>query len=108
MKKPSKVIFASYELEKSFYSLDEDDFLRKSITKGIRDLKANAFSGIQIPKRLFPKEYVKKYKINNLWKYNLPKGWRLLYTLTADNEIELVSVILEWLDHKQYERRFNY
>ncbi|MDP2906781.1 MAG: hypothetical protein Q8O03_02475 [Nanoarchaeota archaeon] len=108
MIKPSKVVFINDELEESYNSLKEGDFVKKAITRAIRDLKQNAFSGIQIPKRLIPKEYIRKYGINNLWKYDLPKGWRLLYTVTADNEVELISAILEWFDHKEYEKRFKY
>jgi hypothetical protein len=54
-------------------------------------LKENPFCGIAIPKRLIPKIYKRKYGINNLWKYNLPG-----------------ALILEWLSHKEYERRFKY
>lgn len=108
MKKPSRVVFISDKLEESFYALDETDFLRKAIIKAIKDLRVNAFCGTQIPKRIFPKEYVKKYHINNLWKYDLPKGWRLIYTVTPENEVELISAILEWFDHKDYEKRFKY
>ena len=108
MIKPSKVVFISDELEKDFNSLKEDDFIKKGLIRAIKDLKENAFCGIQIPKRLFPKEYVQKYNVNNLWKYDLPKGWRLLYTITPENEVELISAILEWTDHKGYERRFGY
>lgn len=108
MIKPSKVVFISDELEEDYNSLKEDDFLKKSINKAIKDLKVNAFVGIQVPKRLIPKQYIRKYKINNLWKYNLPKGWRLLYTVTAENEVELISAILEWFDHKDYEKKFKY
>ncbi len=43
---------------------------------------------------MIPKEYIKKYKIDNLWKYNLPNAWRLLYTIKG-NEVMIVSVILE-------------
>ena len=108
MIKPSKVKFISDELEKDFNSLKDDDFIKKAIIRAIQDLKENAFCGIQIPKKLFPKEYVQKYGIKNLWKYDLPKGWRLLYTITAENEVELISAILEWFSHKDYERRFGY
>jgi len=108
MMKPSKVVFISQELEKSFNSLPNNDPIKKAIIRAIKDLKRNAFSGIQIPKRLFPKEYVKKYEINNLWKYDLPKGWRLLYTVIGENEVQIISAILEWFDHKEYERRFGY
>ncbi|MEK6891228.1 MAG: hypothetical protein AABX03_03760 [Nanoarchaeota archaeon] len=108
MIKPSRVKFISLELENEFNSLSEDDFIKKSIKRAINDLKKNAFCGIQIPKRLFPVEYVKKYEITNLWKYDLPNGWRLLYTITVENRIELLSIFLEWMSHKDYERRFNY
>jgi len=70
-------------------------------------LEENVFIGIQIPKRLIPKYYLQNYLIKNLWKYNLPNGWRLLYSIIGE-EIMIISVILEWLDHKKYERRFKY
>jgi len=108
MIKPSTVVFIDEKLENSFNSLKDEDPIKKSIVSAIRELKKNAFSGIQVPKNLIPKEYIKKYGIKNLWKYDLPKGWRLLYTITADNEVELISAILEWFDHQEYERRFNY
>ena len=62
MIKPSKVVFISDELEKGYYSLKEGDFLKKAITRAIKGLKENAFCGIQVPKRLIPKEYIRKYK----------------------------------------------
>lgn len=108
MIKPSKVKFISEKLEKSYNSLSNEDPIKKSIIRAVKDLKQNAFSGIQIPKRLFPKEYVVNYNIKNLWKYDLPKGWRLLYTVTSDNEVELISAILDWFDHKNYNRLFRY
>ena len=73
MIKPSKVVFISQELEDDFNSLKDDDPIKKSMIRAIQDLKENAFSGIQVPKRLIPKEYIQKYRINNLWKYDLPK-----------------------------------
>ena len=108
MKKASKVVFIEDKLETTFYSLKNDDPIKKSLIRAIKDLKANAFSGIQIPKRLIPKSYIRKYGLNNLWKYDLPQGWRLLYTVTAENEVELISAILEWFNHKDYEKRMNY
>lgn len=108
MIRPSRVVFVSRELEDSFNELKGTDWLKKSIIHAIRHIQKNAFAGIQIPKRLFLREYVQKYTITNLWKYDLPRGWRLLYTVTADNEVELLAAILDWCDHKLYERRFRY
>ena len=105
---PSIVTFISDELEKDFNKLSDNDFVKKSIRNAITELKQNAFCGIQIPKRIIPPEYIQKYAVKNLWKYDMPKGWRLIYTVTADNEVELISAILEWFDHKDYERRFKY
>jgi len=108
MIKSSKVKFVSEELRRNFDSLGEDDPIKKSMKRAIEDLRRNVFFGIQLPKRLFPTEYVRKYKINNLWKYDLPNAWRLLYTVTVEGDVELVSAILDWFSHKDYERKFNY
>ena len=106
--KPSEIVFADDRLENEFYKLDEDNELRKYIERAIKDIQINAFCGIQIPKRLFPAEYIKKYKINNLWKYDFPDGWRLIYTITTPNKVEIISIILEWFDHKEYDKKFGY
>jgi len=46
--------------------------------------------------------------IDNLRKYDLPNGWRLIYTVKG-NSVEMVAVILEWsASHKKYEKRFGY
>jgi len=79
----------------------------KFVNRAINDIKENPFCGIAIPKRLIPKIYVKKYGINNLWKYNLPGAWRLLYSIVG-NHVKILAIILEWLSHKEYERRFKY
>lgn len=108
MIKKSKVVFISEKLEKTFDSIPESELLKKNIKKAIENLKENALAGIRIPKRLFPNEYIIKYNITNLWKYDLPDGWRLIYTLVSPNKVEILSVILEWFNHKDYERKFHY
>jgi Txe/YoeB family toxin of Txe-Axe toxin-antitoxin module len=95
-------------LQENFNSLSEDDPIKKSIRRAIKDLQDNAFFGIQLPKRLIPREYILKYNVKNLWKYGLPQGWRLIYTITAENEVQLISAILDWYSHPEYERRFHY
>lgn len=106
--RPSEVVFADDNVEKDFLSLSKDNEIRKYIQRAIIDIKQNAFCGIPIPKRLIPKEYIQKYDIQNLWKYDLPDGWRLVYAITTRNKVEIISVILEWFNHSDYERRFNY
>jgi len=85
----------------------EDPQLYKFLERATNDLKENHLCGIKIPKKYWPKDYVKKYSIDNLWKYDLPNAWRLIYTIVKD-ELKIVAVILEWFDHKKYDRRFGY
>ena len=58
-------------------------------------------------KRQIPRTYIRKYGIENLWKDNLPNAWRLVYSV-AGSEVEIITILLEWFPHKEYERRFNY
>lgn len=106
--KPSAVVFANENIEKEFNNLPDNDEIKKYIKRAIYDIKQNAYCGIQIPKRLIPKIYIQKYNINNLWKYDLPDGWRLVYAITTPNKVEILTLILEWFSHPEYERRFNY
>lgn len=82
-------------------------YLVKIIDKGIVKLKRDREAGKRIPKRLIPGEYVAKYNLSNLWKLNLDRYWRMIYTIVGD-EIRLVSIIIEVLDHKRYDRKFGY
>jgi Txe/YoeB family toxin of Txe-Axe toxin-antitoxin module len=111
MKLPSKIRFVDKNLLEFFEKLKDskgdEKKLYEFLVRAFKDIENNAFCGIQIPKKLIPKEYVKKYGVKNLWKYNLPNAWRLLYSIEA-SEILVLSIILEWLSHKDYERRFNY
>ena len=86
---------------------DENPQLFKFLERATNDLKENPFCGIKIPKNLWPNEYVKKYSIDNLWKYDLPNAWRLIYTISKD-QVKILAIILEWFDHKDYEIRFGY
>ncbi|MBU4283973.1 MAG: type II toxin-antitoxin system YoeB family toxin, partial [Nanoarchaeota archaeon] len=87
-KKPIYVTFSNKKLESNFESLKKGKFQDKQlynfIEKAIKDLKKDPASGIKIPKKLWPKIYIQKYKITNLWKYDLPNGWRLVYTIKTD------------------------
>ncbi len=106
-----KVVFADEKLKQAFEKLKEtrteDRRLFAWLNRAFDDLKKDPFCGIQIQRRLIPKEYVRKHGIDNLWKYDLPNAWRLVYSV-AKHEVVILSIIIEWLDHKNYERRFGY
>lgn len=108
MERDKFVAFADEKVKEAAQLLKkEDPELYKFIERAIEDLKKDTFCGTSIPKKLIPKIYIKKYNIDNLWKYDLPGAWRLLYSVAGD-KVKIVAIILEWLDHKEYERRFGY
>ena len=111
LERVKKVAFIDSSLKKAFEELQsgkhEDKQLAEFIQRAINDLKENPLCGIKIPSGLWPKEYIKKYGIDNLRKYDLPDGWRLLYTLRG-NDVEIISILIEWLNHTEYERAFKY
>ncbi len=110
MKLKSKIKFADEKVKQSFEQLKnqtEENWLYQSLIKAFNELEFNAFIGLQIQKSKIPKIYFKKYGINNCWKMNLPNGWRLIYSIGRDDVIVL-SIVLEWFNHKEYEKRFAY
>ncbi len=106
---PSEIIWETPSLKENFYKLkDADLVLFKQISSALDSIEENAFSCIQVPKKLIPK----KWQIySNLWKYDLPKGWRLFYTVAPPDQpgkVVVLAIILEWMSHKEYERLFKY
>jgi|SRR3989344_3014902 len=108
VKSADGVAFAEDNLENAFNSLAVNSPLKNSINKAIKDLKENIFCGEQIKKERIPKDYVRRYKINNLWWYPLSNAWRLVYSVVNPNNIEILAVIIDYSNHKDYERKFGY
>jgi len=77
------------------------------IDGAIKELSSDREAGRKIPRILWPREYVQKYGVTNLWKYNLDSYWRLVYTITG-TEIEMFLICLDFMPHPQYERKFGY
>jgi len=85
----------------------EAKYLLKLVNKGIAKIATRITAGKKVPKKLWPKEYVRKYGITNLWKLNLDCYWRMTYTIVGD-QVELFGIVLEVMDHKKYDRKFGY
>ncbi|HIJ10484.1 TPA: hypothetical protein HA278_00375 [Candidatus Woesearchaeota archaeon] len=106
-----RIKFAEEKVKESLIKLKtsktEDQRLYKWINRALDDIEEDTFCATQVPKKLILKVYIEKYGIDNLWKYDLPSGWRLLYSV-ANSDIIVLAIIIEWFDHKNYERRFKY
>ena len=80
-----------------------------AINKKVELIKANPHFGSPVAKNKIPQEYVKKYGINNLFRVPLPDFWRMLYTLTdGESEVEIIAFVLDFIDHKKYNKKFGY
>ncbi len=88
-------------------SLRQESYLLKIVNCGLDLLRDNMLAGERIEKIKFPKHYIRKYGLSNLYKLNLNSRHRLIYTLVSD-DLGISVVILEILDHKEYCRRFGY
>ena len=93
--------------QKLRHSTQADIRVLKLIEKAVDFLKIKPNKGLQIKKEQIPDVYFKKYGIDNLWKYDLSEDWRMIYTITGNGR-EITVQIIEWFDHKQYDKRFGY
>ena len=97
---------AEYEALKNS-ARSEDQRIFSMLEKAADLLKENPYVGDRIRRQQIPKEYHQRYSpLENLWKYNLSKSWRLIYTIASQDGV--IVVVLEWFSHNEYERRFNY
>ena len=107
--KSSEIRWESEKVKEAFYQLEKNNqVLFKQINMALDAIERNAFCSTNIPKRLIPKKWK---HFSNLWKYDLPSGWRLFYTVAAPDvpgSITVLAITLDWLDHKEYERLFKY
>lgn len=106
----AKIYFADENVKHEYEKLSSNNEFKDLfhfIQRALDDIEKNPSCGIAIPKNLIPKSYTQKYGINNLYKYDLPNAWRLLYSLGREG-IEIIAIVLEWCTHKEYERILNY
>lgn len=100
--------YADEKIKKDLEKLKKrDSEFYRHVTNALNNIEEDPVCGIKIPIRLIPKEWKKKYSINNLYKYNLPYAWRLFYSLIG-SKVEIIAVVLGCYNHKEYERKFKY
>lgn len=91
------------EITKSF-----NQQLFNSIKRAKSLIETNKFYGENIKKKQIPEHYKEKYGVTNLFRVELVGYWRLVYTLVEGSNIEILGIILEFMDHKIYDKRFGY
>jgi hypothetical protein len=71
-------------------------------------IKQNIHYGNPIAKDLIPAEYKQKYSVTNLFRVELLAFWRMLYTLTNNEQVEVIAFVLDIIDHPTYDGKFGY
>ena len=107
LSKDAKKVF-KYLNDKSKESKIEKSILN-AIKQKVEFIKSNFQYGDPISKKLIPKEFIKKYGVNNLFRVELPNFWRMIYSVEKGNSrIEIIAFVLEICDHKKYNKMFKY
>lgn len=105
----ARIRWKDEKLKEAFYTLEKKDpTLFKHINAALDTIEEDAYCATAIPKKLIPKTWK---AFSNLWKYDLPGAWRLFYSVAPPEEhgeVTVLAIILDWLDHKDYERKFKY
>lgn len=110
----SKIVFSD-DAKKVFLKLKNKNpitkkelTLLKAIEYKFEIIQSKPSYGIRIKKRFIPKEYKLTHGIKTLYRVKLPMFWRMLYTITGDNSIEIIAFVLDIVNHKVYNRTFKY
>lgn len=108
-------VILSPEAEEVYKKLNEEAennkqsrMILKAVNQKIELIKANIHYGNPIAKNLIPEEYRQKYSATNLFRVELPAFWRMLYTLTNNEEIEIIAFVLDIINHPYYDSKFGY
>lgn len=106
--KPAVRVRGSKDFLAVFQALNQSSAQYKVIDEVLSALKENVLVGVKVPKRQWPKAYVNKYGINNLYKLDLRGGSRLTYTIVAEGRGCSALVLDHFSTHKEYELFFGY
>jgi len=102
-RQPSPKVLLSKELHDLLKNLQPDHKFVKWIEAMAGVLKENKFAGELIRKSQIPRHYVERFKVNNLYRYSHPEGYRSCYTILNE-----CPHILDLMSHPEYDRVFQY
>ncbi|MGV8162381.1 MAG: type II toxin-antitoxin system RelE/ParE family toxin [Candidatus Nanoarchaeia archaeon] len=87
----------------------KERIILKSLKSKLEEIQKNPHKGDPIKKKLIPTYYKIKYSAINLFRVELAQYWRMIYTLTRnEDEIEIIAFIIDISDHEVYNKKFGY
>ncbi len=83
--------------------------IKTAVKEIIAILNQDNIVGEHVKKKQIPKYYVAGHNIPGLYRVALPNRWRLTYSIVEfEVKGELGALMLELMDHDQYNKRFGY
>lgn len=110
---PAQVCFESEQLRTAYEELKasrktEDKRLCKKLKAAINVLRQKPAAGDTVHDYQVPKEYRQKHGPGRRYLvYRLSDSMRLTYILSGKDGVRRV-ILVEWMTHGEYERRFGY
>ncbi len=108
LSRPASEVRGPPEFYKLYKGLNPASREKHLLDSALDPLKSNAAAGVKVQKTLWPTYYVRKYGVNNLWKLDLSREARLVYTILNEKGQWVVVILEAFLTHKEYEKRFGY
>lgn len=112
-RRPSRAVFRHPELDELLKRLDPNHKLRRMVEDMETVLKEHMYAGHKVPKKKTPKYFIDKYSLPprspNLFVYDNPEWFRSCYIIADPEGIgDGCPVILEIMDHDEYNKKFGY
>ena len=70
-------------------------------------LQGNPYAGTRISQRKTPRYYKRKYPVLFVYRYPVPEAHRIIYIIEKVEDNTHV-IIIDFLNHTEYERRLGY
>lgn len=99
----SPAVYLSKELDNLLKGLRPSHKFVQWIRSMADVLEENKFAGELIRKSQIPRIYVEQFKVNNLYRYSHPEGYRSCYTILNE-----CPHILDLKSHPEYNKVFGY
>lgn len=101
-------IMGSPKFMKFFSSLSKTSDLYREIDDTLTLLKENYTRGQRIEREKWPQCYVQAFDVNNLRRFELREGRRLIHTIYTKSDVIQCNVLEIFDNHKEYDKRFGY
>ncbi len=100
-------VFASPDVLDVLKALSSNDPVKLKVDQVTDEMKQDKNLGDYIKKKPWPDKYIKTHEVTNLYRHEIGRSHRLIYTIRGRKE-DKVYQLLDLLTHKEYDILFGY